>query len=505
MKRIIIALGFLILMIGSASGYVSQNTQIPNNPISITGCVDSEVTETNLLTFDLNHTDLDSDSGTYATNATEGSLDPSTGIFTWTPGATDSGVYVWNFNVTDGYGSTNDCDITITVNDYETIPDISMTYPDTPVITQFNASDINMGATIDQSSNNHWEIDNGTGYSHLEWDNSTLLPAWIFSPVTYGIGDYNVKLTTHNVTSDEHNSSYVWAIHVEGNWTTHDMVLVPYYSTTIIAKDATTYATISTFTATLQAVEKSTTTGTITFDNTSYGLYSLLVTASGHASSSSSVLVMESDTVTVYLTSTVADTTDPGAGTYYPPHYVQFIVTDVLGTLYSGVDVGVSWMNSEGTTSQKGGTTGMDGVVGFNMTQNIRYTLEFVNASQGINETFTLYPVDYEYVVIVSSSISFDPGTPDTNLTNTTIQYTNQTWSIQNLTGDYLSTTLGISHTGQGVIAATICWATASVACGAPTLVVLGILAHLGIISWVMVLFTGMTMLSIYILGGKIG
>ena len=108
MKRIIIALGFLILMIGSASGYASQNTQIPNNPITITGCVDSEVTEMSELTIDLGHTDLDSDSGTYATNATEGSLDSATGIFTWTPAAADSGVYVWNFNVSDGYGSTDD-------------------------------------------------------------------------------------------------------------------------------------------------------------------------------------------------------------------------------------------------------------------------------------------------------------------------------------------------------------------------------------------------------------
>lgn len=504
MKRIIVALGLILLMSGLASGYVSQNTQIPNNPISITGCTSPTVVELVLLTIDFGHSDLDSDAGTYATNATAGTLNATTGVYTWTPTATDSGIYYVNFNVSDGYGSVDDCTVTITVNDYETAPGISMTYPDTPLTTQVYADEIEMGATISQSSNNHWQIDDGTGYTHLEWDNATMLPAWNFSPATYGIGDYDIKLTSHNITQYSTNQSYTWAIHVEGNWTTHDIVLEPYFTHTVIAKDSLTYATISSFTATFDGIEKSTTSGSIAFGNVSYGLYSLEVLATGHSSSTSSVLVVDDSTTTVYLESTVAGSTDPGAGTYYPPHYVEFIVTNSTGALYEGVSVSATWTDSLGATLQINDVTGSNGAAVFNMTQNLQYTLTFTHIGHGIDETRVLYPIGNLYYIYINESYTFDPGNVSTELTNYSTTNTSREWAIHNLTNHDLNSTIGLGILGQGIVASTVVWCIVGAGGPAAAFAAIAAMAALGIVTWILVLFCGMTAVSLYILGGKI-
>jgi hypothetical protein len=234
---------------------------------------------------------------------------------------------------------------------------------------------------------------------------------------------------------------------------------------------------------------------------TGIGIYKVEVTADGYYVGIDYATVIDDTELTLYL----VPIEESGEGIYYPSHYVSFLVQSITGERYAGINTTVYIAADSNSTAIYSDVTGSDGVVGFELNETTLYRLTFVNATQGIGESFTLYPIDTEYIVIVSSSISFVTETPDTNLTNTTVEYTNQTWSIQNLTGDYLSTTLGISHTGQGVIAATICWATCTVACGVPTIAVLAILAQLGVVSWILVLFTGMTMLSIYILGGKIG
>lgn len=505
MKHMIVAIGLILLMSsGLASGYVSQNTQIPNNPITITGCTSPTVEELSLLTIDFGHTDLDSDTGMYATNATHGELNATTGVFTWTPTAADSGVYTWNFNVSDGYGSVDDCDSIITVTDHETIPNIYSPYPATPITTQNYAADIDISAMVDQSANNHWEIDDGTGYSHLEWDNATVTPIWVFSPSTYGIGDYNVTLTAHNITDNDFNQSYTWAIHVEGNWTTHDMVLEPYFTHTVIAKDSLTYATISSFTATFNGIEKSTTSGSIAFDNISYGLYSLEVSATGHYSSTSSVLVVDDSTTTVYLGSTVADSTDPGAGTYYPPHYVEFIVTNSTGVLYEGVTVSATWIDSLGATMQMDDVTGTNGAAVFNMTQNLQYTMTFIHTGHGISETRVLYPIGNLYYIYINESYTYDPGNVSTELTSYSTTNTSRDWAIHNLTSTDLNSTIGLGMLGQGIVASTAIWVIVGAGGPATAFAAIAAMAGLGIVTWILALFCGMTTVALYILGGKI-
>ena len=402
--RLIVALGLILLASGLASGYVSENTQIPNNPITITGCTNPTVQELQQVYIDFGHTDADSDAGAYTTNATKGSLNPTTGVYSWTTTATDSGVYVWSFNVSDGWGSADGCVVTVTVTNYANVPDITNPYPDTPYVTSDSSPAFGIGGNISMTTHNHWEINTGAGYTHLEWDNSTTTPEYTFSPAAKGEGDYLVRLTSQDPSDPAFNSQYVWTIHIGGNWTTKNIMLTPYFEVTVIAKDSLSYAVIDSFTATLNMVERSTENGSVVYSNMSYGKYSLEVSATGHASKTTSVLVSGNDEIEVYLVSTTGTTPDADSSHYqYTMHYVRFVVCNVWGTRYEGVDVVASYMDGN-MSMEKSAITGSDGAVGFNMSQNIRYTIVCTDAEQGINETLTLYPVDNEYFVIVGST-----------------------------------------------------------------------------------------------------
>ncbi|KCZ70808.1 hypothetical protein ANME2D_02833 [Candidatus Methanoperedens nitroreducens] len=102
------------------SGNVNQtkvwfNATIPNNmPIQLP-IGDRTVTEGDLLIFNVSATDADSDTITYGTNATRGSLNPTTGEYSWQTGIGDSGTYIWYFSSSDGYGGVASETITITV------------------------------------------------------------------------------------------------------------------------------------------------------------------------------------------------------------------------------------------------------------------------------------------------------------------------------------------------------------------------------------------------------
>lgn len=328
------------------------------------------------------------------------------------------------------------------------------------------------------------------------WSDDTASSAtgyYLFDDIVNGSFTGNATMEGYSTASGEEITTAL------STYTYQNYLLQPQNTLTVKAKDVSTHATIMSFSMVFEEGATYETTEGFVNITTGIGIYKVEVTADGYYVGIDYATVIDDTELTLYL----VPIEESGEGIYYPSHYVSFLVQSITGERYEGINTTV--YIAADSNAIYSDVTGSDGVVGFELNETTLYRLTFVNATQGINEEFTLYPIDTEYIVIVSSSISFDPGTPDINLTNTTIQYTNQSWSVQNLTGDYLSTTLGISHTGQGVIAATICWATATIACGVPTLIVLGILAQLGVVSWIMVLFTGMTMLSIYILGGKIG
>jgi len=111
-----------------SDGYIYQNVQIPNNPITITNTSGWSGDEDELVYLDFDYTDLDGDTGAFTTTATKGSLNGATGVFEWQTTLADDGVYHWWFNVSDGYGSSDSYSATITVNDLGDIINLTSWY-----------------------------------------------------------------------------------------------------------------------------------------------------------------------------------------------------------------------------------------------------------------------------------------------------------------------------------------------------------------------------------------
>ncbi|MEA1894565.1 MAG: NosD domain-containing protein [Euryarchaeota archaeon] len=101
-----------------STGSVSQNTQIPNNPVTITNISDWSGDAGETVYVDYDATDFDSDTPTFSCNRTDLFTDFSTatGQGNRTTAYTDSGVYYVDFGVSDGWGSTSNYTMTIMVN-----------------------------------------------------------------------------------------------------------------------------------------------------------------------------------------------------------------------------------------------------------------------------------------------------------------------------------------------------------------------------------------------------
>jgi hypothetical protein len=95
---------------------VFQNIQVANNVPNQTTIGSKTITAGMLLTFNVSATDADNDTITYGTNATNGTLNGTTGNYSWQTMSSDVGTYVWYFNSSDNYGGTASETITITVN-----------------------------------------------------------------------------------------------------------------------------------------------------------------------------------------------------------------------------------------------------------------------------------------------------------------------------------------------------------------------------------------------------
>ena len=99
---------------------VLQDIQLANNIPVQTGIGDKTVTAGNLLTFNITATDADNDTITYGTNATNGSLNSTTGEYSWPTNVSDVGTYIWYFETNDTYGGSATETITITITEIPT-------------------------------------------------------------------------------------------------------------------------------------------------------------------------------------------------------------------------------------------------------------------------------------------------------------------------------------------------------------------------------------------------
>ncbi|SFM85372.1 putative Ig domain-containing protein [Methanolobus profundi] len=107
---------------GTVVIYVSNTNSAP----VLEEIPDVTISELGTVVIELNATDIDDESLTYtASPLPDGSdLGYTTGVFTWTPGYDQSGIYEIEFTVSDGQASTSD-NITITVQDVNAPPILS--------------------------------------------------------------------------------------------------------------------------------------------------------------------------------------------------------------------------------------------------------------------------------------------------------------------------------------------------------------------------------------------
>ncbi|MCK5387065.1 MAG: carboxypeptidase regulatory-like domain-containing protein [Gammaproteobacteria bacterium] len=211
---------------------------------------------------------------------------------------------------------------------------------------------------------------------------------------------------TVNVTATGYTDSIDYPISITTNATRQDIQMATLYTVTVKAKDATSTAYLSDFTATLDGVEASAVGGVVTFTDVEYGLHAVTAVASDYYPRATTPLIDEDTEVTLSLTRTPSQ--------YYAPHKVKFTLMSLFLTRYSGVPVVVYQGASATGDEYLTGTTGADGVVVFELTEDAQYTVTFIDATQGINKEITLYPVDNEYTVyVVASTIIDDLLNPD--------------------------------------------------------------------------------------------
>ncbi|CAG0994524.1 hypothetical protein METP1_02484 [Methanosarcinales archaeon] len=94
---------------------VTRNTQKDNNAPVQDPIGSKSVNASEQLTFTVHAQDADSDIMTYSTSATNGSIDPSSGVYTWMTSASDIGTYEWSFSSSDGFGAVASETIFVTV------------------------------------------------------------------------------------------------------------------------------------------------------------------------------------------------------------------------------------------------------------------------------------------------------------------------------------------------------------------------------------------------------
>jgi hypothetical protein len=181
---------------------ISNNTQVTNN-VPVQAAIGTRLlNEGDLLSFSVSATDADGDAITNGTNASKGTLNPTTGNFTWQTTFGDSGTYVWNFNSTDSYGGIASETITVTVNN---VPlSITSSLPATdPATNQEAAQAFNI--TLNRTANVTWYM-NGTlvqtypGVTSASYTNSTA-----------AAGVYNVTSTASDGI-DTVSRTWIWKV-----------------------------------------------------------------------------------------------------------------------------------------------------------------------------------------------------------------------------------------------------------------------------------------------------
>lgn len=91
-----------------------------------------------------------------------------------------------------------------------------------------------------------------------------------------------------------------------------------------------------------------------------------------------------------------------GYGEYYVEHFVIFTVSNVWLTRFEGVTATVYIGDSYDVVFTD--TTDNKGQVTFNLNEDVKYRITFIDVSQGINEVYYAYPTDTSYWIITTTA-----------------------------------------------------------------------------------------------------
>jgi hypothetical protein len=164
----------------------------------------------------------------------------------------------------------------------------------------------------------------------------------------------------------------------------------------IIVKDAETSEQIRSYTASMTDIEKTASGGKVIWTNVTNGEHLITVTAEGYATGTTKIYMANSYiNTTVYLLR---------SSPYYTPHWVRFVLCNIVGSRYSDVNVTVAYTSANGEAITLSEITGTDGAVVFLLTPTIQHTVTFTNATQGISKSVVLYPKDTEYYIIIGET-----------------------------------------------------------------------------------------------------
>ena len=187
-----------------SDGAIVASTQVNNNMPVQAHIGDRIATAGNCLNFTVLASDADSDTITYGTNASRGSLNRTTGNYSWQTGTGDIGIYTWYFNSSDGYGGVANETINVTVNPAPVPPAIIGYAPPSPVSNIQGDSRV-FNITVNQTVNVTWYL-NGTQAGF----NESVINA-NYTNTSASVGIWNLTAIAQNVNGTD-SQQWIWNV-----------------------------------------------------------------------------------------------------------------------------------------------------------------------------------------------------------------------------------------------------------------------------------------------------
>lgn len=207
-----------------------------------------------------------------------------------------------------------------------------------------------------------------------------------------------------------------------GNFTEHDIGMVPNYTLTLNIHDSDTGAPIITSVSVVASGAGSgsytTSTGTVNI-STAYGIVYITAAASGYNTATDSWLMDRDRTETISLT---VATPNPVPSIVITPHDVKFIIRTVLGYPVVNATVNATYMETSGPfdwllnwlgvptsvdiqNASMSGHTGLDGAIVFSMVSTVKYDVQ-VTSVAGNASMRQFYPQDNEYTIWLGGNLT---------------------------------------------------------------------------------------------------